>query len=677
MASVNVEVGMTGASKFQTDVTKSGDALAYLRDVANGAASSLDTFNSALDTVTKDQERQKNLTALATSTAEIAKGIQAQVEAAIKVANAFFGAAEETAKYGDEIDKQSQKLGISRRAYQEWNYVLERSGGSIESVASAMKQLAKIQTGQTKTAAESLEAVGLSLESVQGMAPEDLFYAVITGLQQIEDYSQRTVIAEKLLGRSYQSLSTLLSMDSAELAALFNRFEELGGYMSDEAIDASAEYQDSITDINVKLEAFKRNVFSQFLPALTELRNNIIDNGSLDRLADGIASLATHGVSLLTWLVDHSDAAVTAVEAIGAAFLTWKGIETVSTLVKNVQQLYSWLNLLGTVLGIGTGAAAGGVAAAGVGIVAVVDHAAEVFGGEIGTIGSGHNLQEYTENVAALEAELYRLATVRDDVNQNQFWSDMDEDAYAMAMVRLMNAQAELARAQAAAGTTDQSADVLDIAQTAETASGNVAAAAEDSAATITTATGEMLQAVDATAGEIRDDWATGLDGMSETAANEMIAANNAMAQNAEILSANASVWGQDMMISFANGIITGANAWVRPSIDEIAAAINARLGFSEPEVGPLSDFHTWAPDMMRLFASGIRNNIPLLDDAVTEAFDFRGLIEDGARGATTNFGGITLNVYTQGEVNADVLYREFTYRLQHDVMSREAVFAH
>ena len=37
------------------------------------------------------------------------------------------------AEYGDNIDKMSQKMGISAEAYQEWDAVLQHSGASIES----------------------------------------------------------------------------------------------------------------------------------------------------------------------------------------------------------------------------------------------------------------------------------------------------------------------------------------------------------------------------------------------------------------------------------------------------------------------------------------------------------------------------------------------------------------
>ncbi len=47
----------------------------------------------------------------------------------------------------------------------------------------------------------------------------------------------------------------------------------------------------------------------------------------------------------------------------------------------------------------------------------------------------------------------------------------------------------------------------------------------------------------------------------------------------------------------------------VRNAASSIASSIKSFLGFSEPEAGPLSDFHTYMPDMLELMASGIEQS--------------------------------------------------------------------
>jgi len=75
-------------------------------------------------------------------------------------------------------------------------------------------------------------------------------------------------------------------------------------------------------------------------------------------------------------------------------------------------------------------------------------------------------------------------------------------------------------------------------------------------------------------------------------------------------LPGKALTWGKDMIQSFINGIKEKIGT-LTDELEATAEEIAAFLGFSEPEKGPLSNFHTFAPDMMDLFAQGIRDNIP------------------------------------------------------------------
>lgn len=77
-----------------------------------------------------------------------------------------------------------------------------------------------------------------------------------------------------------------------------------------------------------------------------------------------------------------------------------------------------------------------------------------------------------------------------------------------------------------------------------------------------------------------------------------------------EELPGKALTWGADMIQSFINGIKSKVSD-LTGELEATAEEIAAFLGFSEPEKGPLSNFHTFAPDMMDLFAKGIKDNIP------------------------------------------------------------------
>lgn len=83
-----------------------------------------------------------------------------------------------------------------------------------------------------------------------------------------------------------------------------------------------------------------------------------------------------------------------------------------------------------------------------------------------------------------------------------------------------------------------------------------------------------------------------------------------------------AKEWGQHLIQNFIDGIKQKWEA-LKESVINIAETVSDYLGFSEPDKGPLSNFHTYAPDMMQLFAQGIRDNAYLVTDEISKQFDF------------------------------------------------------
>lgn len=70
----------------------------------------------------------------------------------------------------------------------------------------------------------------------------------------------------------------------------------------------------------------------------------------------------------------------------------------------------------------------------------------------------------------------------------------------------------------------------------------------------------------------------------------------------------SATTWGKDVCQNMANGI-SKAKSTVESAVKGVADKIKSFLGFSEPEDGPLSNFHTYMPDMIDLMAYGIKQN--------------------------------------------------------------------
>jgi len=142
--------------------------------------------------------------------------------------------------------------------------------------------------------------------------------------------------------------------------------------------------------------------------------------------------------------------------------------------------------------------------------------------------------------------------------------------------------------------------------------------------------------------------------------------------------------WGRDLIQNFINGILEKWNN-LKQTISNVAQTIKNFIGFSEPKEGPLSNFHTYAPDMMELFAKGIRDNEPLVTNQLKKSFDFStaisapspiditgryGAVGGYGYGPAYNYGGVTI-VIEGRDKDAAQLARE----LQTELTRRTAGF--
>lgn len=79
-----------------------------------------------------------------------------------------------------------------------------------------------------------------------------------------------------------------------------------------------------------------------------------------------------------------------------------------------------------------------------------------------------------------------------------------------------------------------------------------------------------------------------------------------------------AITWGKDIIQGLCDGIMAGID-WIADAAGSIAQEIKDFIGFSEPEEGPLSNFHTYMPDMIDLMTTGIRAGRTKVREAMSE----------------------------------------------------------
>lgn len=282
------KISTTQYRDFAREIESTRQTLTRLESAANGTDDAVaDVGDAAKKSGEKAEKASGGWTVLKGTLADLAAS-------AIKTAaSAISDTAQEmitgAAEYGDTIDKMSQKMGMSSDAYQEWDFVLQHCGASIESLKPAMKTLATA----AENGSDAFAKLGLSQEQIAGMSQEQLFDATIAGLQNVTDETQRTYLAGQLLGKGATELGPLLNTSADDVADMRAQVHDLGGVMGSDAVKAAAAYQDSLQNMQYAFSGLKNNISGELLPTLTLIMDGITKmlTGGGDEVAAAVGDL--------------------------------------------------------------------------------------------------------------------------------------------------------------------------------------------------------------------------------------------------------------------------------------------------------------------------------------------------------------------------------------------------
>lgn len=121
-------------------------------------------------------------------------------------------------------------------------------------------------------------------------------------------------------------------------------------------------------------------------------------------------------------------------------------------------------------------------------------------------------------------------------------------------------------------------------------------------------------------------------------------------------LGQNALNWGRDLIANFINGI---KQMWenAKQTVSNFAQMIKNFLGFSEPKEGPLSNFHTYAPDMVDLFVKGLKDNQQLVANQLARTFGMPEQATPEAAGSANGGGATTFTTPVGGDKPIEISF--------------------
>ena len=305
-------------AQLTAEIVKTEAGLKDLQSQAGGTAGEMDEIGEGADEAGEEMAElaeesketsgaMKALEGVAAATgAAMAAAFTAALAAAKEVAGALVEMTNGTADYVDEINTLSSKTGISTEHLQEMKYAfdglidvsmdtvtgsmtkLEKSMASAASSQEKLENQAEAWWEQVEKGTMTMEEydrkvaegednytkLGISIRDSQGNLrdSEEVFWDVIDALGQMEDGTERDLLAMELMGKSAKDLNPLIEAGSEKFRDLAQEAHDVGYVIEDQGVlDAFQEYDDQMERLSKGAEAAKRGLGQILLPSLNSL----------------------------------------------------------------------------------------------------------------------------------------------------------------------------------------------------------------------------------------------------------------------------------------------------------------------------------------------------------------------------------------------------------------------
>ena len=255
--------------------------------------------------------------------------------------------ADSTAKTLDEIDKMSQKIGISSDAYQKLDYAMARSGADITGLKAGMKTFTNQMDAAAQgggDAANVFRELGVEVTNADGSlrSQESTMFKTISALASMENQTQRARYAIMLFGRSGAELAPLLNQGAAGVDALLKKAEELGLVIDADTVKSGAKLNDTMDDVRASFSMVKTSIGAELIPYFQQFSEWTL--GHMPQIKEAAKSVAEGFKKLgefVKFLADNSDTLVPILAAVTSGLAAFKIITTVINFVTNLKTAFA------------------------------------------------------------------------------------------------------------------------------------------------------------------------------------------------------------------------------------------------------------------------------------------------------------------------------------------------
>lgn len=278
-------------------------------------------------------------------------------------------AMKKAAEYGDRIDKMSQKIGMSAKSFQEWDFIMSQNGGSVESLQMGFKtlttQINNVQKG-SKDSIKAFHSLGINVKDANGhlKSQDDIFNEVVRKLQKMEKGTKRDAIAQQLFGRAVLDMKPLLNQEAEAIDELREKANKMGLIISREDIKNAVKFTDTMDLFNRVFQAKFATVVMKLMPKFSEIMEKILSKtDTIERIMSYLFKLVEVFINLVDWFVKLDNRWKVVIVSAGA-FLAVLGplITTIGTLITALGTLATVTGTTATAILASSAAFAGWIA---------------------------------------------------------------------------------------------------------------------------------------------------------------------------------------------------------------------------------------------------------------------------------------------------------------------------
>lgn len=186
--------------------------------------------------------------------------------------------AKQAISLGDELQKGAARAGISAGEFSKLAAAAKQADVDVGTLSRGLKEMQKTiseAASGSKSATDSLEAIGLSAQRLRELSPTRQLEAIADALNRIPDPSDRARRGAEILGKAYLDLVPALQDGAAGLRALVAEQEKLGNTFSDEQIKRLADTDDSIKKLKASWQGFATTLTAFVAPAITGVMDQL------------------------------------------------------------------------------------------------------------------------------------------------------------------------------------------------------------------------------------------------------------------------------------------------------------------------------------------------------------------------------------------------------------------